>query len=182
MCNKVKRYFARLLLTSGPAQRPPPMQRLRVCNSQQCRICESAACHKDLQPLSTQQVCIVCECLHSNTCKRSERGKKKKLLRVSALDTQTHTHATVRFAPNLRVSAPAPFDACSWWPCAPACKQSFTVRPTEAEHLALPFCTILSQQAKFPQLQSVAKTRPRCTFIRERFHESRFLQRHFQPH
>lgn len=36
--------------------------------------------------------------------------------------------------------------------------------PTEPEHLASPLCAILSQQMKFPQLQSVVKTWARCTF------------------
>lgn len=59
--------------------------------------------------------------------------------------------------------------ACSRWPCNSLQIVLHGLLPTEPEHLALPLCAILSQQMKFPQLQSVVKTWARCTFIRERY-------------
>lgn len=64
---------------------------------------------------------------------------------------------------------PRALGACSRWLCNSLQIVFHGLLPTEPEHLASPLCAILSQQMKFPQLQSVVKTWARCTFIRERY-------------
>lgn len=122
-----------------------------------------------LQSLSTQQVCIVCKCLHSNTCKRSEGKKKKPAESQRPRHTNAHSLDCALRRKTYVCLCPCALGACSRWLCNSLQIVLHGLLPTEPEHLASPLCAILSQQMKFPQLQSVVKTWARCTFIRERY-------------
>lgn len=97
--------------------------------------------------------------------------KKKKKTAESQRPRHTNAHSLdcALRRKTYACRCPRALGACSRWLCNSLQIVFHGLLPTEPEHLASPLCTILSQQMKFPQLQSVVKTWARCTFIRERY-------------